>query len=354
MKKEIKNVGLVGAAGLVGKHLMACIEKLELPISKIVPFGRSSVGEIIETPFGHEQILPTSNLVNFANLDVVIHCAGRESSKKLIPRLRENLPRQYQIDASSAFRLCPEWHLSLPEINWNGIKDHPEQRLFAGSNCTTAGLMLVLGPLHKEFGLTNFRVATYQAVSGAGREGLEALTYEEKIKGETFHPKFAPHGIYHNLIPCIDLERLEGEYTGEELKTLQESQKILSSPIASSATAVRIGIPRAHSEAMWFKLIKCPTLEEIKEVWKECHWLDIWDNVKKYDYPTPKVATGKSRVLVGRLRYDTAENDGRHFCCFISFDQLLVGASYNVVNILRKIINPDDELKPIYERVIVK
>jgi len=347
--KKINNVGVVGMTGLVGRHVHKLLEVLHTPIKRLVPFGHSAIGSTIMTFWSEEKKL-SIDVNNFLNLDVVMHCAGGDVSRELIPQLLEVYPDQFQIDASSAFRMEPDWFLSLPEIN--GIGDKPSQRLYAGSNCTTAGLVLALGPLHKKFTLENFRVSTYQAASGAGQKGLDDLEAEEA--GEVpKHGKFDPHGLRHNVLPCIALARQDLGYTWEELKTRLETNKILNADIRSSATAVRIGIPRAHSEAISIQLKDKVTLDDILEVWQTCPWLVIKNDINNHLYPTPKSVTGKCIVEVGRLRIDTAEeDDGCHFCCFISFDQLLVGAAYNLVNILRLLIDPTDKLHPPKQAIL--
>ena len=269
----------------------------------------------------------------FEGVDIVLF-AGGNISKTLAP---EAVKRgAVCIDNSSTFRYDPEVPLVVPEVNPEDVRWH--KGIIANPNCSTIQMVVALKPLYDKFGLKRVVVATYQAVSGAGKEGLDelaaqikALAADEEAQISTFQ-----HQIACNLIPHIDIF-LENDYTKEEMKMTWETQKMLhDESICLSATAVRVPVFRSHAEAIHIETEKPVTAAEARAVLAAAPGIVIQDDPSKNLYPMPLYTSDTDEVYVGRIRKDIAVENG--LSLFVVADQIRKGAATNAVQIAQLLV----------------
>ncbi len=308
-------VAVVGASGLVGRTMLKVLEERNFPVSELLPYSRSPK----EVEFRGEK-LKTIPLTHRAveKVDLALFSAGAGVSREFAPRFVKK--GAVVIDNSSAWRLDPEVPLVVPEVNPEALREIPKG-IVANPNCSTIQLVVALKPL-LEFGLEEVFVATYQAVSGAGKRGLEALEAEER--GEAYAESPFPGKIHRNLWPAIgSLE--EGFYT-EEWKLVRETKKILGRPVKVHATAVRVPVPVGHSEAVAARLREKVELGEIVEAIKKQEGLVLREGPL-----SPAQVAGRDEVFVSRLRL--SPDDPRVLLMWVAADNLRKGAATNAVQI---------------------
>lgn len=324
-----KKIGIVGATGAVGQELLRLLHERAFPADSItlLASGRSAGKEI---RFGaHAYTVVEATPAAFEELDIALFSAGASISKALGP---EAVKRGcVVIDNSSAFRMDPEVPLVVPEINAAAARAH--QGIIANPNCSTAITLMGLYPLHQAFGVKRFVACTYQAVSGSGVEGMREL--EDQLtawsKGETSAPRTYPHPIAFNLFPHVDVFFDDG-YTKEEHKMLNESRKIMDLPaLGASTTCVRVPVMRAHAIAVHAEFERPVDLEAARAAVAAFPGAELCDDPASNRYPTPLQYSGKDKCGVGRLRIDSALDNGLAF--FVVGDQLLKGAALNAVQI---------------------
>ncbi len=265
----------------------------------------------------------------FDNLDIAIFSAGGSTSEQLCPEAAKR--NCVAIDNSSAFRMDPKVPLVVPEINAEAIRQH--QGIIANPNCSTAVALMGLYPLHKLFGLKRFFAATYQAVSGAGAAGMDELVAQVKdwVGGQPIEAKEFPHQIAFNLLPHVDVFYPDG-YTKEEHKMLNESRKILGlDGLRASTTCVRVPVLRAHSIAINAEFERPVDLAKAREAIAGFEGAELCDDPEQKVYPMPIDYSGKVACGVGRLRIDTAFDNG--LALWVVGDQLWKGAALNAVQI---------------------
>ncbi len=306
-------VAVVGA-GLVGERLVAELRRRDFPLKELRVLARSArraalAGETFEVGVAEPEAFEGVDLALFA---------GTEGEKGAAVQLaREAISRgAIVIDNGSDFRLDPEVPLVVPEVNAEALEAH--KGVVANPNCSTIQLVVTLAPLAREFGLKKVVVSTYQAVSGAGRSGVEAL---ESGREDAF-----PKPIVGNAIPLIGGVGEDG-YTTEEKKMKEESRKILSlSDLPVFPTAVRIPVHTGHSESVYVETERNVDLSEVLEVLGGAPGVSFSGDAA--DYPTPLEATGDPKVSVGRVR---VEGNAIEYWCVS--DNLLKGAATNAVQI---------------------
>ncbi len=319
MAREGYTVAVVGA-GLVGERLVAELKKREFPMKELRVLARSArravlAGEIFEVGVAEPEA--------FDGVDYALF-AGTEGEKGAAVQLaREAIARgAVVIDNGSDFRLDPEVPLVVPEVNAEALEHH--DGIIANPNCSTIQMVVSLAPLGREFGIRKVVVSTYQAVSGAGRGGVEAL---ESGSGEAF-----PKPIVGNAIPLIGGVGEDG-YTTEETKMREESRKILSMPdLPVFATAVRIPVHTGHAESVYVETEEEVSLPEVLEVLSDAPGISFSGDPA--DFPTPLEAAGEHGVYVGRVR---AEDRAIGYWCVS--DNLLKGAATNAVQIAEALVN---------------
>jgi aspartate-semialdehyde dehydrogenase len=316
--REGYTVAVVGA-GLVGERLVAELRRREFPLKELRVLARTTRRAVLA---GETFEVGAAEPGAFEGVDYALF-AGTEGEKGAAVQLsREAISRgAVVIDNGSDFRLDPEVPLVVPEVNAAALEHH--NGIIANPNCSTIQLVVSLAPLAREFGLRKVIVSTYQAVSGAGRSGVEAL---ENGREDAF-----PKPIQGNAIPLIGGVGEDG-YTTEEAKMRQESRKILSLPdLPVFATAVRIPVHTGHAESVHVETERDASLSEVLEVMGETPGIVFSGDPA--DYPTPLEAAGEQGVYVGRLR---VEDRSIGYWCVA--DNLLKGAATNAVQIAESLV----------------
>jgi aspartate-semialdehyde dehydrogenase len=316
--REGYTVAVVGA-GLVGERLVAELRRREFPLKELRVLARSArravlAGETFEVGVAEPDAFEGVDFAFFA---------GTEGEKGAAVQLaQEAISRgAVVIDNGSDFRLDPEVPLVVPEVNAGALKDH--KGLIANANCSTIQMVLTLAPLWREFGLRKVVVSTYQAVSGSGRSGVEAL---ENGRADVY-----PKPIAGNAIPLIGGVGEDG-YTTEETKMREESRKILSLPdLEVHATAVRIPVHTGHSESVYVETERDASLSEVVEVLRGAPGVVFSGDAD--DFPTPLEAAGEPGTYVGRIR--VGDRSISYWCVA---DNLLKGAATNAVQIAEALV----------------
>ena len=315
--RENLNIGIVGATGLIGRAFIKTIEQSSLPVKSIRLFASpKSIGTKIDAS-GHKITVEGLDENCFNGLDLVFFSAGKEVSKIYAPIAERS--GATVIDNSSAFRQDNAVPLVIPEINGENLLTY-KGRLIANPNCSTAIALLPLNKINALYGVKRLVFTTYQAVSGSGNKGL--IDLERGFCGKS--PKFYPVDVSKNCIPQIGNLKEFG-YTDEELKMVNETQKILQKRIKISATCVRVPIKNCHAISVEVELEKPFLDEEIKSVFTST------GGVLLCDLPTQELADGKREVYVGRIKRSLAFKNGLSFFCV--GDNTLKGAALNAVQI---------------------
>jgi len=328
-------VGIVGATGAVGDELLRLLFEREFPFSEIRLLASArSAGKTIQykdKTFTIEEATPEV----FEDIDIALFSAGASITKVLAP---EAVARNcVVVDNSSAYRMDPNVPLVVPEINAYAVAEH--SGIIANPNCSTAISLMGLYPLHQAFGLKSFIACTYQAVSGSGVQGMAELEGQLKgwANGKTVDPETYPHPIAFNLFPHVDVFFEDG-YTKEEHKMLNESRKIMAlGDLKASTTCVRVPVMRAHSIALHASFEKPVSIEKAREAIREFSGAELWDDPAQNQYPTPLRYSGLEKCGVGRIRIDSALDNG--LALFVAGDQLLKGAALNAIQIAEVVAN---------------
>jgi len=327
------NVAIVGATGAVGNELMKVLAERDFPINelKLLASARSE-GKVLQYR-GEDIVVHETTPDQFDNVDIVLF-AGGSISKELAP---EAVKRgAVCIDNSSTFRYDPEVPLVVPEVNPEDVEWH--KGIIANPNCSTIQMVVALKPLHDAYGLKRVVVSTYQACSGAGKEGMDELEQQTKdlLAGNDLTISKFAHQIAFNLIPHIDVFQ-DNDYTKEEMKMTWETQKMLhSEDIKVSATAVRVPIMRSHSEAVSIECEKPIDAAEAREILRNAPGIIIQDDIANNVYPMPFMSSDTDEVYVGRIRKDISCDNG--LCMFVVADQIRKGAATNAVQIAQLLV----------------
>ncbi len=336
-------IAIVGATGQVGTVMRAILRERNFPIDEIRFFGSArSAGTTLEWQ-GHSIEVEDASTADFSGIEIALASSGASSSRELAPRLAA--AGAIVIDNSSAWRMDPDVPLVVPEVNAHALRSIPKG-IVANPNCTTMAAMPVLKPLHVAAGLRTMTVSTYQAVSGAGREGVDelagqllldagvdvrVLTFDGAalplVKGEKF-----PTSIAHNVIPMagsiVDDGSLE---TGEEQKLRDESRKILEIPgLLVDATCVRVPVFTGHSLSITASFERPLSPQEATAL------LANAAGVVLHEMPTPRLVAGLDPTYVGRIRRAETVANGLSF--FLSGDNLRKGAALNAVQIAEALV----------------
>lgn len=329
------NIAIVGASGAVGQELIKLLEERAFPYTSLRLFGSQRSAGTKYMIRGKEikvELLEEGDA--FKGIDIVFASAGASTSLQYADTITKH--GATMIDNSSAFRMQPDVPLVVPEVNAHRALEAP-RGIIANPNCTTIQMLVPLKAIHDLSPITKVHVATYQSASGAGQSGIEEL--EQQVhqyagdKALTVE-KFA-YQLLFNLIPQVD-QFTENGYTKEELKMINETQKIMEAPIQVSATCVRVPVLRAHSEAVWVETESPLTVEQVKEAIKNAPGAELIDNPQLQEYPMPLQLSGKDPVYVGRIRKDLTNPCGIAFWCVS--DQIRKGAALNAIQIAEYLI----------------
>ncbi len=331
--KKLK-IGVVGATGMVGRTFVELLTERKTPLEELRLFASErSLGELLEVQ-GNKYPVGILEPGCFNDLDLVFFSSGDEISRKWAPEAVE--AGAFAIDNSAEFRMRNEVILCVPEVNGDlldSVRKTP--RIIANPNCTTIQLVVALQPLKKTFGISEIRLASYQAVSGAGIEAYQELLNQTADSG--VQPKVFPHPIAFNCIPQIGSFQENG-FTGEEMKVRVESKKILRLPeLRVSSFTVRVPVLNAHGAAVWVTLDHEISSKEIKATFLEAPGLALEDEPTNGVYPQQYRASGKDLVYVGRLHQDL--DYPKTWLMWIVSDNLRKGAALNGLQIAERIFD---------------
>lgn len=330
MKKY--KLALVGATGLVGRTARTVLEEKNLPISEHVFFSSYKSAGTKLTFKGKEYTVRELKEDSFdEGFDFAIFSAGGETSKKYSPIAVSK--GCIVVDNSSAFRMDKDVPLIVPEVNSDDIKWN--NGIIANPNCSTIQAVVPLKPLDDKYNIKRIVYSTYQAVSGAGKGGVDDL--ENGLKG--MPPKKFPHPIVNNCLPHIDVFEENG-YTKEETKMINETRKILGKPdLRVTATTVRVPVLNSHSESINVEFENDFDLDELKNLLKNSSGIILEDDPKNNIYPLAQNANGHDEVYVGRIRRDYSVPFGINM--WVVADNIRKGAATNAIQIVEKLIEYD-------------
>jgi aspartate-semialdehyde dehydrogenase len=329
-------VAVVGATGNVGREMLTILSEREFPADEVVALAsRKSQG--VEVSFG-EKTLKVKALehYDFSATDICLMSAGSSVSKEWSPKIAAQ--GAVVIDNSSCWRYDADVPLIVPEVNADAVAGFRKRGIIANPNCSTAQLVVALKPLHDKAKIKRVVVATYQSVSGAGKEAMEELFEQTKAVytlGEIETKKF-PKRIAFNLIPHIDAFMEDG-YTKEEWKMVAETKKILDPKIKLTATCVRVPVFVGHSEAVNVEFEQPITVEEAHEILRTAPGCLVVDKHEPGGYVTPYECVGEDATYISRMREDSTVENGLTFWCVS--DNLRKGAALNAVQIAECLIN---------------
>ncbi len=323
-------VAVVGASGAVGQEFLNVLAERNFPLDELVLFGSArSAGTTYEFKGKKLAVKELKHNDDFRGIDIALVSAGASVSKEFATTITKH--GAIMIDNSSAFRYEDDIPLVVPEVNPEDARNRP-RNIIANPNCSTIQMVVALKPVDNLSKITRVHVATYQAASGAGAQGIAEL--EEQVrqiaKGEEVTVKKFQYQLAMNVIPHIDVF-LDNDYTKEEMKMNWETKKIMHSEATVSATCVRVPVARSHSEAIWVETREELELGQIRDALDRFEGVTVIDNPQNKEYPMPLFVAGKNDVYVGRLRRDLTNPRGFTFWCV--GDQIKKGAALNAVQI---------------------
>ena len=333
MKKY--HVAVLGATGAVGMQMLESLFEQDFPLASLkLLASERSAGKTI-TMKGHSYIVEAADEHSFDGVDIVLGAAENNIAKKFIPCAVK--AGAVVIDNSSAYRLDENVPLVIPEVNPEAIKEH--HGIIANPNCATIIALVACQPLHAYACMKRMVVSTYQAVSGAGVNGLrelddqiDSLRHNQEVFSNTFQ-----HQIAYNLIPQIG-SFAENGYTAEEMKMQKEGRKILNQQdLQVNCTCVRVPVYRSHSESIMVEFEKPIDVATARELIAKGQGVKLVDDPEKASYPMPLSTSDQDLVYVGRIRKDLSghENALSLWCCG---DQIRKGAASNAVQIAKLLI----------------
>jgi len=322
-------IAVIGATGLVGQKMLQVLAEQNLPIDElIVAASEKSVGKKIFFKEKEYTLISVEDAIE-EKPDIAIFSAGAEVSLMYAKKFAEK--GTYVIDNSSAWRKDKDIPLVVPEINAADISI--DNRIIANPNCTTICMLMALAPLHKRYNAKRLVISTYQSVSGSGQKGLNQLACEQR--GEMSDNPAYPCQIHENVIPHGGFF-MENGYTAEEEKLVFETNKILHSDIAVTATVVRVPVYGGHSESINVEFEQQFDLNEVRDILSKSPGVVVYDDIAENKYPTPMMAFDKDEVFVGRIRRDFSIDKGLNF--WVVSDNIRKGAATNAVQIAKYII----------------
>jgi aspartate-semialdehyde dehydrogenase len=329
-------VAVIGATGNVGHEMLNILAEREFPADEVYALAsRRSMG--VEVSFGDERLkCQDLEQFDFRGVDFALMSAGSGVSKEWAPRIAE--AGCVVIDNSSCWRYDPDVPLIVPEVNADAVTGFTKKNIIANPNCSTAQLVVALKPLHDLAKIKRVVVATYQSVSGAGKEAMDELWDQTKgiFSTEEFEPKAFTKQIAFNVIPHIDVFLDDGS-TKEEWKMAAETKKILDPKIKVTATCVRVPVFVGHSEAVNVEFEKPITAAEAGDVLREAPGVIVVDKREPGGYITPVECVGDYATFVSRIREDQTLDNGLSF--WVVSDNLRKGAALNTVQIAETIVN---------------
>ncbi len=329
-------IAVAGATGNVGREMLAILDERGFPADEVVALAsRRSLGT--EVAFGERTLkVQTLDTYDFSGTDICLMSAGGEVSRQWSPRI--GAQGCVVIDNSSAWRYDADVPLVVPEVNADAVRGFTRKYIVANPNCSTAQLVVALKPLHDHAKIKRVVVATYQSVSGAGKEGMDELFKQSRavfvsdpVEAKTFTKRIA-----FNVIPHIDSFMEDGS-TKEEWKVMAETKKILDPKIKVTCTAVRVPVFIGHSEAVNVEFENPITADEARAILREAPGCLVIDRRENGGYITPHEAAGEDATYISRIREDQTLENGLNL--WIVADNLRKGAALNAVQIAELLVN---------------
>jgi aspartate-semialdehyde dehydrogenase len=329
-------VAVVGATGNVGREMLNILAERRFPADEVVALAsRRSIGT--ECSYG-DRVLKAKALehFDFADTDICLMSAGSAVSKEWSPKIAAQ--GAVVIDNSSCWRYDSDVPLIVPEVNADAVAGFRKRGIIANPNCSTAQLVVALKPLHDRATIKRVVVATYQSVSGAGRDGMDELDRQTKAiySLQDIETKKFPKRIAFNIIPQIDVFMEDGT-TKEEWKMMAETKKILDPKIKLTATCVRVPVFIGHSEAVNIEFENPISAEEAQDILSHAPGCLVIDKREPGGYVTPHEAAGEDATYISRIREDATVENGLSLWCVA--DNLRKGAALNAVQIAEVLIN---------------
>ncbi|WP_054310441.1 aspartate-semialdehyde dehydrogenase [Mesorhizobium sp. 1M-11] len=328
-------VAVVGATGNVGREMLNILEERGFPVSEVVALAsRRSQGT--EVSFGDKTLkVKALEGYDFSDTDIAVMSAGGNVSKEWSPKIGKQ--GCVVIDNSSAFRYDPDVPLIVPEVNPDAIEGFSKKNIIANPNCSTAQLVVALKPLHEAATIKRIVVATYQSVSGAGKEGMDELFTQTRavFVADPVEAKKFTKRIAFNVIPHIDVFMEDGS-TKEEWKMVAETKKMLDPKIKLTATCVRVPVFIGHSEAVNVEFEKPITADEARDILREAPGCLVIDKREDGGYITPIESAGEDATYISRIREDSTLDNALNM--WIVSDNLRKGAALNAVQIAELLI----------------
>ena len=329
-------IAIVGASGAVGQEFLTILnEREDFPIDELVLFGSARSAGTKYMFRGKEiEVKLLQHNDDFKDIDIALTSAGGSTSVEFAVTITKH--GTLMIDNSSAFRMDKDVPLVVPEVNPEDALNAP-RNIIANPNCTTIQMVVALNAIEKVSHIKRVHVATYQSASGGGAQAMAELKKqnEQLVAGEEPTVNKFAYQLAYNVIPHIDVFT-ENDYTKEEMKMYNETQKIMHSDIKVSATCVRVPVMRAHSESIWVETEREITPAEAREAFANAEGVVLMDEPAEKVYPMPLFIAGKDPVYVGRIRKDISRENGLTFWCVA--DQIKKGAALNAVQIAEWII----------------
>lgn len=322
-------LALVGATGAVGQEMLKVLEERNFKVKDILCLADPREAGTKLKFKGETVVVKEVDAEAFKQSDVALFAVGNDISKQLAPLAVEN--KCVVIDNSYAFRLDDDVPLVVPEVNPRDIASH--KGIIANPNCSTIIMVVAVNPIHLAAGLKRIVVSTYQAVSGAGRAGIDELEMSTRnyLDQKESAPEVFQHPIAFNLIPHIDIF-VNDNYTREEMKMVWETRKIMHVPdLRIAPTAVRVPVFRSHSESINLETEKYLSIEEAREILAGAPGVVVQDEPSMNLYPMPLYTSNKDEVFVGRIRRDLSIENG--LALWVAADQIRKGAATNAIQI---------------------
>ncbi|AKJ94851.1 aspartate-semialdehyde dehydrogenase [Thioalkalivibrio versutus] len=331
------DVAVVGATGAVGEALLSILAERDLPIGRVHALASSrSVGKTVD--YGRRE-LEVEDLAtfDFSTVQIGLFSPGASVSAEYAPKAAA--AGCVVIDNTSQFRYDPEIPLVIPEVNPDAVGDYTKHGIIANPNCSTIQMLVALKPLHDAVGIERINVATYQAVSGTGKEAIDELAHQTAalLNGRPVECNVYPKQIAFNALPHIDVFQDNG-YTKEEMKMVWETRKIMGDEsILVNPTAVRIPVFYGHSEALHIETREKISAEKAREILSGAPGITVLDKHEDGGYPTAVTeGSGKDAVFVGRIREDISHPRGLNL--WVVSDNVRKGAALNTIQIAEVLI----------------
>ncbi|MDN0023818.1 aspartate-semialdehyde dehydrogenase [Leyella lascolaii] len=332
-------VAIVGASGAVGQEFLRILAERDFPMDELVLFGSErSAGRKYSFKGKDYEVRLLQHNDDFKDVDIAFVSAGGGTSKEYADTITKH--GAVMIDNSSAFRMCDDVPLVVPECNAEDALNRP-RGIIANPNCTTIMMVVVLKPLEQLSHIRRVHVSSYQSASGAGAAAMAELQqqYEQLVEGKPVTVEKFPHQLAYNVIPQIDVFTDNG-YTKEEMKMFNETRKIMHSDVKCSATCVRVSSLRSHSESVWIETETPISVEDARKAIAAAPGCTLKDDPANLVYPMPLETAGLDDVYVGRIRKDLTDDCG--LTLWLSGDQIRKGAALNAVQIAEYLIKVGD------------